>query len=191
LSFMKYTCGAHPFRQLAVQKKRTDYVEEGYDYGNNMPLYVDRYDVHYSWVRPNFEDDSISVRAASKRSSGSGRSSRSSGGRQPSSYSKMPPPPVRAMPRFTPPPPPPPPMPHTYVPRQPSPVNYMPMPMASGANDGFFDLNASQDPMPSGPTPAFFDLGPPPPPNAPAAAPAFFNVGNGGGGDRKYEDWSD
>ncbi|KAF3358771.1 putative RNA-binding protein [Verticillium dahliae VDG1] len=82
-------------------------------------------------------------------------------------------------------------MPHTYVPRPPSPVSYMPMPMASGANDGFFDLNAPQDPMPSGPTPAFFDLGPPPPPSAPAAAPAFFHVGNGGGGDRKYEDWND
>ncbi|OHE90935.1 hypothetical protein CORC01_13768 [Colletotrichum orchidophilum] len=174
VSFMKWTTGAPPGKQLALRKTKVCDYEEDWDYDDGTSVYSDASYISYAWVSPKW-DDSISEIASRSGSRTSGRLRREQRGSSrhrftvpPSTFQPPPPP-------FNHPPPPPPP-------------NTVPGP-------GFPMYDEE---------PAFFDMNPgfhPPPPPPPAAfgggdAPAFvdLNAGGGGGGGNfpgKYADWDD
>ncbi|KAK1637114.1 hypothetical protein BDP81DRAFT_449203 [Colletotrichum phormii] len=184
VSFMKWTTGAPPGKQLALRKTKVcDYEEDwGYDDDGAGSVYSDASYISYAWVSPKW-DDSISEIASRSSSRTSGRLRReqrgSGGGRHrftvpPASFQPPPPPPFNH-----PPPPPPPNM---------SPGPGFPMyddePAFFDMSGGGMDAGYHPAPMPAfgggGGEPAFVDL----------------NAGGGGGGGGnnfpgKYADWDD
>ncbi|KXH35250.1 hypothetical protein CNYM01_11623 [Colletotrichum nymphaeae SA-01] len=183
VSFMKWTTGAPPGKQLALRKTKVCDYEEDWDYDDGGgSVYSDASYISYAWVSPKW-DDSISEIASRSSSRSSGRLRReqrgSGGGRH-----RFPVPPVS----YQPPPPPPPPFNHPPPPPPPG--------MAPGPGFPMYDDE-----------PAFFDMDPgyhQPPPAAAFGGggggdPGFvdLNAGGGGGGPHfpgnpgKYDDWAD
>ncbi|KAF6832592.1 hypothetical protein CMUS01_06878 [Colletotrichum musicola] len=180
VSFMKWTTGAPLGKHMSLRRTEVSDNDDDWAFDDNATVYSSSSYIHYAWVTPKW-DDSVSMIASRPSTRASGRSRREHRPNRPTAFVPPSHPPAFAHP--------PPAFPHHPHPPSPPPASFMPHPVVCDDDPGY---DAYDDEYDEPEQPAFYSVPQNPHPPAPAPThPGFIDVSGGGGGSRKYEDWSE